>query len=296
MVDILNRVGIKASLDEVYRALATREVSGASESERRAMQREHPAVVLADYRLAHPEVANLLTVARVRGAGAFHAPRGMLEFWIDPESPYHKPVFAQDRKYVFFCAGGWRSALAAATAQDMGLKPVAHNAALRGITESVAGTFLSTSTADILIFALVIGMLTLRLGSHYLPISTIAWGLSVPLVLAIGLSSMAQLQRQYGDRACRRYVVSFTRSAADVAAVRAFWAAALGYTPDRRTGVTDLHDPRAPPGRTGATERNGHTPWKAISRSSATASPGRSSTRRWWPPPPAWTPARSPGC
>ena len=58
--------------------------------------------------------------------GAFHCPRGMLEFWIDPESPYHKPVFAEDRRFVFFCAGGWRSALSAATAQDMGLKPVAH--------------------------------------------------------------------------------------------------------------------------------------------------------------------------
>ena len=58
--------------------------------------------------------------------GAFHAPRGMLEFWIDPGSPYHKPFFAQDKKYVFFCAGGLRSALAAQTAQDMGLKPVAH--------------------------------------------------------------------------------------------------------------------------------------------------------------------------
>ncbi len=58
--------------------------------------------------------------------GAFHCPRGMLEFWIDPESPYAKPVFQQDKKFVFFCAGGWRSALAAKTAQDMGLKPVAH--------------------------------------------------------------------------------------------------------------------------------------------------------------------------
>src|SRR5437773_11428000 len=58
--------------------------------------------------------------------GAFHCPRGMLEFWIDPESPYHKPVFAEDKKFVFFCAGGWRSALAAQTAQRMGLKPVAH--------------------------------------------------------------------------------------------------------------------------------------------------------------------------
>jgi rhodanese-related sulfurtransferase len=58
--------------------------------------------------------------------GAFHCPRGMLEFWIDPESPYHKPVFAQDKRFVFFCAGGLRSALAGKTAIDMGLKPVAH--------------------------------------------------------------------------------------------------------------------------------------------------------------------------
>ena len=58
--------------------------------------------------------------------GAFHCPRGMLEFWIDPESPYFKPVFGEDRRFVFFCAGGWRSALAAKTAQDMGLAPVAH--------------------------------------------------------------------------------------------------------------------------------------------------------------------------
>jgi rhodanese-related sulfurtransferase len=61
-----------------------------------------------------------------RVPGAFHCPRGMLEFWIDPESPYAKPVFQEDRTFVFFCAGGWRSALAAKTAADMGLRPVAH--------------------------------------------------------------------------------------------------------------------------------------------------------------------------
>lgn len=52
---------------------------------------------------------------------AFHAPRGMLEFWIDPESPYHKPRFAEGKTYVFFCAGGMRSLLAAKVAQEMGL-------------------------------------------------------------------------------------------------------------------------------------------------------------------------------
>jgi rhodanese-related sulfurtransferase len=58
--------------------------------------------------------------------GAFSCTRGMLEFWIDPESPYHKPTFAQDKRFVFFCAGGMRSALAAQTAHRMGLHPVAH--------------------------------------------------------------------------------------------------------------------------------------------------------------------------
>lgn len=58
--------------------------------------------------------------------GAFKCTRGMLEFWIDPESPYHKPVFTEDKKFIFFCAAGWRSALAAKTAQDMGLEKVAH--------------------------------------------------------------------------------------------------------------------------------------------------------------------------
>lgn len=58
--------------------------------------------------------------------GAFHAPRGMLEFWVDPESPYHKTVFAQPKEYIFFCAAGWRSALATDTVQRMGLEPVAH--------------------------------------------------------------------------------------------------------------------------------------------------------------------------
>ncbi|MBX3551845.1 MAG: rhodanese-like domain-containing protein [Pseudolabrys sp.] len=61
-----------------------------------------------------------------RVPGAHHCPRGMLEFWIDPASPYHKPLFAQDKKYVFFCAGGLRSALATQTAHRMGLAPVAH--------------------------------------------------------------------------------------------------------------------------------------------------------------------------
>ena len=58
--------------------------------------------------------------------GAFACTRGMLEFWIDPASPYAKPIFQEDKKFVFHCASGWRSALAAKVAKEMGLKPVAH--------------------------------------------------------------------------------------------------------------------------------------------------------------------------
>ena len=58
--------------------------------------------------------------------GAFSCPRGMLEFWIDPASPYHKDVFNQDKIYVFYCASAWRSALSARIAQEMGLAPVMH--------------------------------------------------------------------------------------------------------------------------------------------------------------------------
>ena len=58
--------------------------------------------------------------------GSFSCPRGMLEFWVDPDSPYAKPIFAEPKRFVFYCASGWRSALAAKTVQDMGLANVAH--------------------------------------------------------------------------------------------------------------------------------------------------------------------------
>ncbi len=58
--------------------------------------------------------------------GAHHAPRGMLEFWVAPDSPYFQDVFAEDREFVFHCASGWRSALTAKTLQDMGLERVSH--------------------------------------------------------------------------------------------------------------------------------------------------------------------------
>src|SRR5258708_664760 len=58
--------------------------------------------------------------------GAIHAPRGMLEFWVDPASPYARKIFQSGKRFVFFCAGGLRSALATKAVQDMGLSPVCH--------------------------------------------------------------------------------------------------------------------------------------------------------------------------
>ncbi|PVB63403.1 rhodanese-like domain-containing protein [Labrenzia sp. 011] len=54
--------------------------------------------------------------------GSFHCPRGMVEFWVDPESPYFKEIFAEDRRFIFHCASGWRSALTVATLRDMGFE------------------------------------------------------------------------------------------------------------------------------------------------------------------------------
>lgn len=106
--------GYRALLDEANAAVRTLSVD-----EARAMYGKAD-VVFVDLR----DPRELEREGRM--PGAFHCPRGMLEFWIDPESPYAKPVFQEDKTFVFFCAGGWRSALAAQTAQQMGLKPVAH--------------------------------------------------------------------------------------------------------------------------------------------------------------------------
>ena len=58
--------------------------------------------------------------------GAVHVPRGLLEFWVDPENEYHNPIFAEDKDFIFYCAMGWRSALATKAVQDMGLERVSH--------------------------------------------------------------------------------------------------------------------------------------------------------------------------
>ena len=104
----------KALVDEAMTEVTTYTVEQA-----RALH-GHPGVQFVDIRdvreLEHEGVI----------PGAVHAPRGMLEFWVDPESPYHRDVFAQDKEYVLFCAGGWRSALATKALMDMGMERVAH--------------------------------------------------------------------------------------------------------------------------------------------------------------------------
>lgn len=79
---------------------------------------ERDDVVIVDIR----DIRELEREGRI--PGSFHAPRGMLEFWVDPASPYHKPIFAEDKTFIIHCASGWRSLLATQVLQKMGLKPV----------------------------------------------------------------------------------------------------------------------------------------------------------------------------
>lgn len=106
--------GIKALIDEANAEVETLSAKDAIEISKNG------DVVIVDIR----DPREIERDGRI--PGAFACTRGMLEFWIDPQSPYAKPIFQEDKKFVFHCAGGLRSALAAKTAQDMGLKPVAH--------------------------------------------------------------------------------------------------------------------------------------------------------------------------
>lgn len=82
---------------------------------------------LQDPTLQIVDIRDVRELAEGTIVGAVHAPRGMLEFWVDPDSPYHKPLFADPaREFVLFCGAGWRSALATKTLQDMGMRNVAH--------------------------------------------------------------------------------------------------------------------------------------------------------------------------
>ncbi|MDE2377797.1 rhodanese-like domain-containing protein [Bradyrhizobium sp.] len=106
--------GIKTLLDDANKEIETMNVADAKAAVARG------EAVIVDIR----DPRELEREGKI--PGSFSCTRGMLEFWIDPQSPYAKPIFQEDKKFVFYCAGGLRSALAAKTAQDMGLKPVAH--------------------------------------------------------------------------------------------------------------------------------------------------------------------------
>jgi rhodanese-related sulfurtransferase len=105
--------GYKALIDEAGAQIKTYSV-------------EEAQAKLADPNVQFVDIRDLRELER-EGIipAAFHAPRGMIEFWIDPDSPYFKPVFGQQKEFILFCAAGWRSALTAKTVQDMGLTPVA---------------------------------------------------------------------------------------------------------------------------------------------------------------------------
>jgi rhodanese-related sulfurtransferase len=126
MSQIIHR-GIKAMLEEANAEIETLSAADAIS----AAQSED--VVIVDIR----DPREIERDGRI--PGAFSCTRGMLEFWIDPQSPYAKPIFQQDKKFIFHCAGGMRSALAAKTAQDMGLKPVAHIAGGFGAWRDAGG-------------------------------------------------------------------------------------------------------------------------------------------------------------
>ena len=83
--------------------------------------------------LLHDETVTIVDIRDIRELqregklpGAIHAPRGMLEFWVDPDSPYHRELFSEEKKFVFYCASAWRSALATQTVQQMGMNNVCH--------------------------------------------------------------------------------------------------------------------------------------------------------------------------
>ncbi|MDE4304086.1 rhodanese-like domain-containing protein [Phaeobacter gallaeciensis] len=106
--------GIKALLAEANAMVDTMSVEDAKE------KAQDESYVFVDLR----DIRELQRSGMI--PGAFSCTRGMLEFWIDPDSPYHKPIFNQDKTYVFYCASAWRSALSARAAMEMGLSPVMH--------------------------------------------------------------------------------------------------------------------------------------------------------------------------
>ncbi|MDP4766011.1 MAG: rhodanese-like domain-containing protein [Pseudomonadales bacterium] len=119
--------GVKQLVDA-----AEREIESLSLAEAKAMLGGEEAVFV-DIR----DIRELQREGKIKGA--IHAPRGMLEFWVDPASPYHRDVFAQEKTYVLYCASAWRSALATQALQNMGMDNVCH----------IAGGFTAWKAAEL---------------------------------------------------------------------------------------------------------------------------------------------------
>ena len=108
------KIGYKALIDA-----AEKEIETLSPEEAFARHGDEN-VVFVDLR----DIRELYRLGKI--PGALHAPRGMLEFWVDPDSPYHREVFARNAQFIFYCQSGWRSALATQAVQRMGLERVCH--------------------------------------------------------------------------------------------------------------------------------------------------------------------------
>ena len=108
------KITVKQLVQQAYKEIETISV------EQAIKLYENPDVLIVDIR----DIRELEREGRI--PGSFHAPRGMLEFWADPESPYHHKQFASNKKLVLHCAKGWRSALGTKTLQDMGMENICH--------------------------------------------------------------------------------------------------------------------------------------------------------------------------
>ena len=106
--------GFRALVDEAMAQVKTYTVAQAKDR-------------VGDAKVQFVDIRDIRELGEGTVVGAFHAPRGMLEFWVDPASPYHKKIFDDaSKEFILFCGAGWRSALAAKTLQDMGMTNVAH--------------------------------------------------------------------------------------------------------------------------------------------------------------------------
>ena len=104
------------------KVIGYKDLVAAAEARIRSITAEEAIPILGAEDVVFVDLRDIRELKREGGIpGAFHCPRGLLEFWIDPDSPYHHEIFAEPKEFVFFCNLGWRSALAADIAQQMGL-------------------------------------------------------------------------------------------------------------------------------------------------------------------------------